>query len=193
MTNVALFHSAMGMRPGMHEAADRLRGRGHPVVVVDQYDGKIFDDYGEADAFVQQVGFPALMQRAVDGVRELPDGFVCVGFSNGGGMAEYVATQRPVAGVVMCSGALPLPMIGIESWPDGVDAQIHYTVGDPRRREGWAEAVAASVVAAGAKVDLYEYPGSGHLFTDASLPDEYDADASELLWQRVYAFCDQHR
>jgi dienelactone hydrolase len=189
---VALFHSALGMRPGMHDAAARLRGQGHTVVAVDQYDGQIFNDYGEAEAFVQQVGFPALMQRAVDAVRGLPDGFVCVGFSNGGGMAEYVATQRRVAGVVMCSGALPLPMIGIESWPAGVDAQIHYAIGDPRRPEGWAEAVAESVAAAGAKVDFYEYPGHGHLFTDASLPDEYDPDAADLLWQRVYAFCSQH-
>ena len=30
--------------------------------------------------------------------------------------------------------------------------------------------------------------GAGHLFTDPSLPGEYDAQASELLWQRVEAF-----
>lgn len=31
--------------------------------------------------------------------------------------------------------------------------------------------------------------GAGHLFTDPSLPDEYDEQAAALLWQRVLAFC----
>src|SRR3712207_9501707 len=47
-------------------------------------------------------------QAALDAVRELPDGFVAAGFSNGAGMAEYVAAQGRCAGVLMFSGALPL-------------------------------------------------------------------------------------
>lgn len=35
---------------------------------------------------------------------------------------------------------------------------------------------------------MFDYPGSGHLFTDASLPEEFDAEAAELLWTRVLAF-----
>lgn len=46
-----------------------------------------------------------------------------------------------------------------------------------------------TVEAADAPLSVYDYPGAGHLFTDASLPKEYDADASELLWRRVIAFC----
>ncbi len=192
MANIALFHSVLGMRPGMLDAAERLRSQGHDVVAVDQYEGRVFDDYTQADAFAQQVGFPELMARAAAAVQTLPEGFLCVGFSNGGGMAEYVATQRPVSGVVLCSGALPLQMIGVDAWPAGVAAQIHYTTGDPFRQEGWAESVAESATAAGAQVESFDYPGDGHLFTDASLPEEYDQDATELLWQRIYAFCQQH-
>ena len=36
---------------------------------------------------------------------------------------------------------------------------------------------------------LFDYPGSGHLFTDASCSAEYDAHAAELLWSRVLPFC----
>ncbi|MDQ2722894.1 MAG: dienelactone hydrolase family protein [Actinomycetota bacterium] len=192
MANIALFHSVLGMRPGILDAADRLRAQGHQVTAVDQYEGRVFDDYAEPDAFVQGLGgYPELMRRAVAAVALLSDGFVCVGFSNGGGMAEYVATQRQVAGVVMCSGALTLDMIGIDTWPTGVPAQIHYTIGDPFRPEGRVDAVAASIRAADGDVEAFDYPGSGHLFTDATLPDEYDAESAELLWQRVYDFCDR--
>lgn len=91
MTQIALFHSVLGARPGIQDAVEHLRGTGHDVLVVDQYAGRVFDDYGEADAFAQSIGYPELMRRAAAAVEALPDGFVAAGFSHGGGMAEYVA------------------------------------------------------------------------------------------------------
>ncbi len=189
MTHIALFHSALGVRPGIIDAATRLRAYGHQVLIVDQYDGRVFDDYDEAGQFLETVGFPALMQRAVQAVANLPDGFLAAGFSNGGGMAEYVATQRPCGGVVMLSGALPVSMLGAERWPAGVPAQIHYSEHDPFRSQAWIDAVIGDVRAADASIEVFDYAGSGHLFTDPSLPQEYDEPAAELLWQRVLAFC----
>src|ERR1700712_3413786 len=86
MTSIALFHSVLGVRPGIHAAAERLRAAGHDVRVVDQYDGRVFDDYQQASTFAGSIGYPALMGRAVEAVADLPDGFVAAGLSNGGGM-----------------------------------------------------------------------------------------------------------
>jgi dienelactone hydrolase len=187
MTSIALFHSALGVRPGISEAAARLRAAGHQVSVVDQYDGLVFDDYAKGIAYTEQVGFPALMQAALDGVSELPDGFVAAGFSNGAGMAEYVATRRRCAGLLLFSGALPLNMLGA-AWPTGLPVQIHYSLDDPFRRQEWIDAVAADATRGGGRVETFDYPGTGHLFTDPSLPTEYDPGATELLWQRALAF-----
>jgi dienelactone hydrolase len=189
MSDIALFHSVLGVRPGVLDAAERLRGAGHAVLVVDQYDGRAFDDYDEASAFVDSVGFPALMARALDAVAALPDGFVAAGFSNGAGMAEHVALHRPVAGVVMLSGALPLAMLGADGWPRGVPAQIHHSAGDPFLDPGWVDALAASVRAAGGPLEVFAYSGAGHLFTDPSRPGEFDPAGTEALWARVLAFC----
>jgi dienelactone hydrolase len=189
MTQIAVFHSVLGVRPGVLDAAQRLRAAGHEVLVVDQYDGRVFDDYAEAAAFAEAIGYPALMARAEAAVAALRDGFVALGFSNGGGMAEYVATRRPVAGVVMLSGTLPLEMLGAPGWPAGVPAQIHYALHDPNRRQEWVDAVADAVRAAGAPLETFDYPGEGHLFTDPSLPAEHDPAAAEELWERVLAFC----
>jgi dienelactone hydrolase len=188
MATVALFHSALGVRVGVRDAADRLRTAGHAVLVVDQYDGRVFDDRDEARRFAESIGYPVLMQYAVNAVEQLPDGFVAAGFSNGGGMAEYVATSRPVSGVLMLSGALPLSSIGVSGWPTGVGAQIHYTVGDPFRRQEAIDAVTAAVRDAGGEIEVFDYPGNGHLFTDPSLPGEFDAAATEQLWRRVDQF-----
>ena len=189
MTDIALFHPSFGVTPGVLDAADRLRRAGHDVLVVDQYDGRVFTDYDEADRFVDEIGFPELMRRALDAVSGLSDGFIAAGFSNGGGMAEFVATRRRCSGVLLLSGALPVSMLGAAGWPERVPAQIHYMSGDPRRHREWVEALVAEMRAADAPVEQFDYDGHGHLFTDPTLPEEYDADATELLWRRALAFC----
>lgn len=189
MTDIALFHSVLGVRRGVTEAAERLSSAGFHVTVVDQYDGRVFDDYEQASSFAEDIGYAALMQIANEAVAHLPDGFVAIGFSNGGGMSEYVATQRNVGGVVLLSGTLPLDMLGVDEWPHGVPAQIHYSADDPFRNQEWIDDVIASVREADGTVEFYEYPGAGHLFSDPSLPDEYHSDNAELLWERVIEFC----
>jgi dienelactone hydrolase len=189
VTQIVIYHSVLGVRKGIQDAAEIFRHAGHEVTVVDQYEGRTFDDYTEASAFAENIGYPTLMEKAISAVETLADGFIAAGFSNGGGMAEYVATRRKTSGVLMFSGALPLTMIGISEWPHGVPAQIHYTVDDPFRLQEGVDAVAASVRAAGASVELFDYPGQGHLFTDKSLPKEYDANSAEILWQRALGFC----
>lgn len=185
-----MFPWVLGVRPGLLEAAEMLGSRGHTVRVVDQYDGRVFDDYDEASAFMQGIGFPALMESAAAAAAELPDGLVTLGFSNGAGMAEHVAGVRSgVAGVVMCGGGLDPAYLGF-SWPDAVPGQVHSTLDDPFRDEG-TDAVVAAAAAVGAHVEAFDYPGSGHLFADSSKADEYQPAEADLMWSRVLAFLDR--
>ena len=188
MASIALFHSVLGVRPGVQDAAARMRALGHKVLVVDQYDGQSFDDYAAAVAYQEQVGFPMLMQAALDATADLPDGLVVAGFSNGAGMAEHVALHRPVAAAVLFSGALPLPFLGADAWPTTVPVQLHYAVADPKRNQDWVDQFLAAVRASGAPAEFQEYAASGHLFTDASRPDEFDPRATEALWTHVDDF-----
>ena len=186
MATVVLFHSVMGVTPGLQEAAEMLRSHGHEVRVVDQNDGKTFDDYDPAMAYMKEVGDEALMSKALELTADVPDGFVVGGFSNGAGMAQYVAGKRNVSGMLLFAGAMDPKWLEV-SWPEGVPAQIHQTVEDPWRDEGTDAAVAAGE-AAGATVELFNYPGSGHLFADSSRPSEYQPAEAELVWSRVLDF-----
>lgn len=185
MTRIALFHSVLGVRPGVEANAEMLRSHGHEVVVVDQYDGRVFDDYEPAMAYMEGLGFPALMGKALEAAAGLPSPLVTMGYSNGGGMAEYVAVNRPgVVGVVLLAAALDLAHID-STWPTGVPVQIHTTVDDPWREQEGIDAVSASVAAAGGAVEVFDYPGSGHLFTDPSKADEFQPAEADLAWSRV--------
>jgi len=189
MTTIALFHSVLGVRQGVLDAAERLRQDGHDVLVVDLFDGRTFEDYPPALTFAQEVGQAMLMQRAVEAVAELPDGFVSAGFSLGCVMAVHIATQRTVSGVLMVAGAIPVSAFGNDvRWPAGVPTQTHSTLADPWREQDEIDQAVRDVEAGGGTIEVFDYPGSGHLFTDPTLPAEYDPDATETFWSRVLPF-----
>ncbi len=190
MTTVAMFHSVLGVRQGVLDAAEHLRKDGHDVLVVDLYDGRTFDDYPPAMSFAwEQVGQQALMERAVQAVADLPDGFVSAGFSLGCIMAVHLATVRTVSGVLMVAGAIPVSALGDDvRWPAGVPAQTHSTLADPWREPEEVNQTIRDVEAGGGTIEVFDYPGSGHLFTDPTLPAEYDPVATETFWNRVLPF-----
>ena len=189
MTSIALFHSVLGVRPGINAAADLLRSHGHTVRVVDQCDGRVFDNYAEADRFATAIGYPALMDAASRLAKDMVGRFVCAGFSNGGGMAEHVAASNPnVRGVLLLSGAMDPSVIGLGDWPKDAPVQIHCTEHDPYRNQEGIEAVRRHVSASGSSVEAFDYPGRGHLFTDPSLPEEYDPISTAQLWERALEF-----
>lgn len=192
MADIVLFPSVLGVRAGVRDAAGRLRDAGHDVLLVDLYDGRVFDDYGDAGRFEQSIGYPELMSRALHAIRAVPDGFVAAGFSNGAAMAEYVVTQRTSSGAVLMSGAMDVLALGVASWPTGVDAQIHSAVHDPLRDQAGIDTLVGQVRASGGEAEVFDYPCEGHLFTDSSLPSEYDEFAAALLWSRVGEFCESH-
>ena len=188
MTTVVIFHSALGVRQGERDAAARLSDAGHEVIVPDLYDRRVFDDYEPAMAWAgeQPEGFRG--ERALAAVAALPDGFVVGGFSMGSSDAVYVATRRRVSGVLQFAGLNPVEWFGEgAAWPSGVDSQSHQKVDDPFRDPVEQQAL-ADVAAAGGMLELFDYPGSGHLFTNPTLRDEFDAEATELMWSRVLPF-----
>jgi dienelactone hydrolase len=191
MTTVALFSSVLGIRQGELDAAERLRADGHQVLLPDVLEGRVFDAYDPAIAWSDDLGMDELSGRGLAAVADLPDGFVVAGFSQGSSVAAYVATRRAVSGVLQLSGLNVLEWFGEDAvWPAGVDSQCHQTLGDPFRENEITEQAVRDVTSAGGKLELFDYPGNGHLFTDPTLPDEYDAEATELLWTRVLPFVD---
>jgi dienelactone hydrolase len=192
VAEIVLFHSVLGVRQGVLDAAERMRSMGHAVHVPHLYN-EVFDEYEPAMAHVDAMGYAELLRRTREAVETLPVRVVYAGFSNGGASAQYLAATRPGAtGVILFASGMPMqgfaevPGERALAWPHGVDVQVHYTRDDPFRDP--LDALEKEVRAADASFTLYEYPGNGHLFTDRSLPAEYDEASAELVWGRVREF-----
>jgi dienelactone hydrolase len=186
---VVLFHSVLGLRPGVLQWAERLREAGHTVHTPDLHGGAVCDDYDAGLRHMEALGgIGALIERTHAAVADLPGDVVYAGFSNGGGSAELLALTRPGArGAILMHAALPVEAFGASAWPAGLPVQIHYSQGDPFREPGSVEALAAAVERAGGRCERHEYAGAGHLFADPEHPD-FDAEAAELMFQRVTQF-----
>jgi hypothetical protein len=67
--------------------------------------------------------------------------------------------------------------------------QIHCSAGGPFRSQERLGALASDIRAVDGPIEIFDYPGTGHLFTDPSLPPEYDEQTRSLRWERALAFC----
>jgi dienelactone hydrolase len=161
---VVLFHSALGLNEAVRAFAESLRMNGHTVHLPDLFDG-----------------------GATESVRDMPNGTVYAGFSMGAASAQYLAGTIPGAGgAVLMHAALPNELIGIQQWPK-VPVQIHFSGDDQWVQRDHVLALSSSVEQAGAICEVFEYPGSAHLFADASSPD-YDEDSAKAMLSRMLTF-----
>ncbi|MQS11831.1 dienelactone hydrolase [Streptomyces kaniharaensis] len=177
MAQIVLFHSAYGLRPAVHAAADRLRAAGHTVHTPDLFDGRTFDDIEEGLAYQEEVGGnDELLRRAVGAVAPLSDrGLVYAGLSLGGSLAQNLAlADEKARGLLLLHGTSDLR----EDAASEIPVQLHVAEPDPFETEDWLNAWYLRMRKAGADVEVHRYHGAGHLFTDPDLAD-YDAEAAE--------------
>lgn len=187
MAEIVLFHSALGLRPGVVNAADRLRAAGHTVHTPDLFEGDApLDVYAPAVARIRAIGVPILAARARAAVEPLPRDLVYGGFSIGASFAAMLAAARPGALAALLLHGAPDPSnLGLAAWPAETPVQIHFMLDDHWRSNSSIAKLARLVRKSGSECTVFDYAGSAHLFADPGLPDEYDADAAELMWARV--------
>jgi dienelactone hydrolase len=191
VSRIVLLHSAQGLGPGVEIWADRLREAGHEVWAPDLFEGRTFDRLEDGIAHRDEVGVAELMRRAEAALAELPGDVVYCGFSMGAASAGYyAATRKGSRGAVLISGVTPLAQLGVERWPEGVPAQVHFTAEDEWIDRGGVESFEHALDAVRAKLEIHVYPGSGHLFADPASPG-YDPAAAELLLTHVLGFLER--
>jgi dienelactone hydrolase len=188
VAQIVLFHSAFGLRPAVHAAADRLRAAGHQVHTPDLYDGRTFDTVEEGMAYQDEVTTDELLRRAIAAAAPLitPDGpgLVYAGFSLGGALAQNLAlADERAAGLLLLHGTSDIR----DDAATSVAVQLHVAEPDPFESEDWLNAWYLRMTKAGADVEVHRYRGAGHLYTDPELPD-WDEEAAERTWAAALDF-----
>ncbi|MET9291712.1 dienelactone hydrolase family protein [Streptomyces sp. NPDC003077] len=183
---VVLFHSVYGLRPAVHAAADRLRAAGHEVVVPDLFDGRTADGIADGMTIKDEIGKDELLRRGVTAAAPYSDrGLVYAGFSFGGSVAQNLAlADEKARGLLLLHGTSDL---ADDASVDELPVQLHVADPDPFEPHDWLNAWYLRMRRAGADVEVFRYPGAGHLYTDADLPD-HDEEAAESTWKVALGF-----
>ncbi|MFG3527901.1 dienelactone hydrolase family protein [Streptomyces sp. NPDC047917] len=186
LMNIMLFHSTYGLRPAVHAAADRLRAAGHEVQVPDLFEGHTFETVEEGLAFKEELGKDELLRRAVLAAAPYSDrGLVYAGFSFGASTAQTLALgDEKARGLLMFHGTSD---IAENASVDELPVQLHVADPDPFETHDWLNSWYLQMQRTGADVEIYRYPGAGHLFTDPELPD-FDQASAELAWKVALGF-----
>ena len=189
MTEIALFHHALGLTPGVVAFAETLRSAGHTVHTPDLFEGQKFASIDEGVGYAGEVGFGEILGRASRAAEVLPRDIVYIGFSLGVVAAQMLAQTRLGArGAVLCYSCVPVSEFG-ETWPSGVPVQIHGMDSDPYFADEGDLDAARELVAATTDAELFVYPGDQHYFADSTLAS-YRPEAAELLTRRILEFLD---
>ncbi|MEV0280995.1 dienelactone hydrolase family protein [Streptomyces sp. NPDC050610] len=185
-TTIVLFHSAFGLRPAVHAAAERLRAAGHEVHVPDLYDGRTTETVEDGMVIKDEIGKEELLRRAIAAAAPLSErGLVYAGFSLGGSIAQNLALgDEKARGLLLLHGTSDLAE---DASVDELPVQLHVADPDPFEPQDWLNAWYLRMRRAGADVEVYRYQGAGHIFTDPELPD-YDEEAAEEAWKVSLGF-----
>jgi dienelactone hydrolase len=182
VTDVILFHSALGQTQGFLAFADQLRAAGHKVHTPDLYDGAVFTDLDEGVALAETLGMGVIVRKADAAVAKLPKKVVYAGFSLGSVAAQSLAqTRKGARGALLYHGGTD-PKWFAKPWPQGLPLQIHFAEDDP-----WIERDEVDALVAASEAEVFIYPGAAHLFADPSSVD-FDPEEAELLMERSRAF-----
>jgi dienelactone hydrolase len=147
---------------------------------------RVSDEAGPAMDYINGVGFDTLAARAMASVQSLPSHLVYAGFSLAAGYAAALAATRPGARAALLLNGTPGPdALGVSSWPAGVPVQIHSMTGDQWRDNDALARMTDFVRVSGPECEVFDYPGTAHLFADPSLPAQFDPAAADLMWERV--------
>lgn len=180
MAHIVLFHHVLGLTPGVRALADALTAKGHQVTAPDLFDTQTFPDIDAGLAYVEHLGDQELLTRAEHACAGLPRDVVYAGLSLGVVPAEHLLMTRPGAlGALLIHGFVdPAAMAG--KWPDNCSVGIFGMEGDPFFVEDGDLAAAQNWRLTHPDMEIYLYPGDGHLFTEPALAD-YDAATTNAL------------
>ena len=188
-----------GLVPHIKDIADRFAAEGFVALAPDMYHGEVTSEPDLAGKLLMSMNLATAgkdLSGAVDALRERTGRTKvgATGFCMGGGLALMAACLRPdaISAVAPFYGGMR-PDTVIE-W-DNLAAVIEGHYAETDRGTAAPEAVKeleATLRAKGKNATFHVYPGTQHAFFNDTRPEVYDAEVSQVAWDRMLALFRAH-
>ena len=188
-----------GLVPHIKDIADRFAAEGFVALAPDMYHGEVTSEPDLAGKLLMSMNLATAgkdLSGAVDALQERTGRTKvgATGFCMGGGLALMAACLRPdaISAVAPFYGGMR-PDTVIE-W-DNLAAVIEGHYAETDRGTAAPEAVKeleATLRAKGKNATFHVYPGTLHAFFNDTRPEVYDAEVSQVAWDRMLALFRAH-
>ena len=189
-----------GLVDHIKDVCERFAAEGFTALAPDLYHGQTTTEPDEAGKLAMSLDTERAARDLSGAVDHLTahesvrgQGVGVVGFCMGGGLALCLATLRPdeVKAVVSFYG---IPRGAAQ--PDwsrlAATVQGHYGEEDGSISSEQLAALEAGLREAGADMETFVYPGSGHAFFNDARPEAYNEEAARQAWIRTLEFLRKH-
>mgnify|MGYP000658944201 FL=1 len=181
-----------GLVPHIKDIADRFAAEGFVALAPDMYHGEVTSEPDLAGKLLMSMNLATAgkdLSGAVDALQERTGRTKvgATGFCMGGGLALMAACLRPdaISAVAPFYGGMR-PDTVIE-W-DNLAAVVEGHYAETDRGTAAPEAVKeleATLRAKGKDATFHVYPGTQHAFFNDTRPEVYDAEVSQVAWDRM--------
>lgn len=185
-----------GLDRHITDVVDRFAVEGFVALAPDLYHGAETKEPDEADKLMMGMDIDRAardMKGAVDYLARhsavTSSGVGAVGFCMGGGLVLWLACMSDkVLAAVPFYGAAPWPEAS-PNFKNSVAAfQGHYAEHDDWATPEMARELEIRLQGLGLAAEFFVYPGTRHAFFNDDRPEDHDAEASLLAWQRTVEF-----
>jgi carboxymethylenebutenolidase len=188
---VLVLHEFFGLQSSFKAIADRLNAEGFTVLAPDLYDGKLASTVDEARALAESLDIDATLRRLRAAAAFLTENWHprlgIVGFSLGTDFAVALASEQPPEAIVLYYGT---GEVEHSNWRGPTLG--HFAADDEWTPLAEVEEEFAGLVETGMEAEMHVYPGTGHWFANAAVPDAYDPAAAETALVRTSEFLHHH-
>ncbi len=191
---VVLLHEWWGLTHTVEHLADRLAAVGYRALAVDYYRGFLASSKLEAMRQRMSLDLSDVITQDVRGAVQYlkaSGGRVAVlGFSLGGAVAMTAACRLTELDAAVTFYGLP-PAREADPGSIPIPLQAHFALSDEWYPPRVIDALEARLREGGVVHEFHRY-STGHGFFSTHWPEEYDAAASEVAWERLLSFLATH-
>lgn len=191
---VVVLHAWWGLNDFFRGFCDRLAAEGFMALAPDLFSGKVAATIEQAEELTSRLNetddMPPLVLAAANDLSQRSSGrsLGVIGFSFGAYWARWLAQERPdlIRAVTIFYGN------GWNVRPSDAAYLGHFAETDPYTSTEAVEELEQALRGFKRPTKFHTYPGTGHWFMEADRPQAYDAQASQLAWERTVAFLREH-
>ncbi len=188
---VMMIHSWWGLTHSFRDYAEQLSFERYAVGLSDLFDGQTASDIAEAKRLRQMPRKVPMYKSLISNIKELlafgghqANSVGLIGFSMGGHWAVWLSQQPdlPVRSAILYYAARAGSYANSKA-----SFLTHFAENDPWVSRSARRNMEREISKAGCAYTVFDYSGTRHWFAETARPEEYDATAAELAFERTIA------